>query len=280
MNMTFRKLARLQVLGFLWAASGSHLWTSSSAPASTALGMTLTWRTRNYTTHILIGLVLLLVLIGPAQAANDDTVTTELFLTQHQAGLRLGVWSNQGDLPPEAGELTSGDAAITTGSFKTNINSASAYVEAFFGYRLAPWLVGELSLGTVNRGSVTLLDDSTGASDIGNLMIYPILVQFRLYAPRIPSTSLYPYLMAGGGLHYGRRNVQFSNSQVYYANWQEETATDFNYVVGGGVDWPIAASIGLDFTVKYMPINMSLVVIDKWDALAFTIGVKYLYLPK
>lgn len=235
---------------------------------------------RKLTRLPIIVLITLFISTVGVSAADDDTVATDLFLTQHQAGLRLGIWSNRGDLPPAAGELTSGDAAIATGSFKTNINSASAYVEAFFGYRLAPWLVGELSLGTVNRGSVTLLNDSTGASDIGNLMIYPILVQFRLYTPRIPSTSLYPYLMAGGGLHYGRRNVQFSNSQFYYANWQEETATDFNYVVGGGVDWPIAASIGLDFTVKYMPINMSLVVIDKWDALAFTIGVKYLYLPK
>lgn len=229
---------------------------------------------------LIIGLAVMVASTVSVQAADDDTVATELFLTQHQAGLRLGVWSNRGDLPPATGELTSGDAAIATGSFKTNINSASAYVEAFFGYRLAPWLVGELSLGTVNRGSVTLLDDSTGASDIGNLMIYPILLQLRLYTPRIPNTSLHPYLMAGGGMHYGRRNVQFSNSRVYYANWQEETATNFNYIVGGGVDWPIAGSIGLDFTVKYMPINMSLVVIDKWDALAFTIGVKYLYSPK
>lgn len=223
---------------------------------------------------LIIGLAVMVASTVSVQAADDDTVATELFLTQHQAGLRLGVWSNQGDLPPVDGQLNQ------TGTFKTNIGGSSAYVEGFFGYRLSTYLVAELSLGTVNRGSVTLVDDSTGASDIGNLMIYPILLQLRLYTPRIPNTNLHPYLMAGGGMHYGRRNVQFSNSRVYYANWQEETATNFNYIVGGGVDWPIAGSIGLDFTVKYMPINMSLVVIDKWDALAFTIGVKYLYSPK
>lgn len=213
-------------------------------------------------------------------AVDKNTAPVDLFLTQHQAGFRLGVWSNQGDLPPSEGDITSD--GIVTGFFKTSINSASAYVEGYFGYRLNSRLVGELSLGTVNRGSVTLAD-TTGiydASDVGNLMIYPILVQLKLYAPKIPNSNLHPFILAGGGIHYGRRNVQFSNSQNYYANWQEETATDFNYVIGGGFDWPIASSIGLDFTVKYMPINMSLVVIDKYDALAFTVGVKYLYKPK
>ena len=217
-----------------------------------------------------------------ALAVDKNTAPVDLFLTQHQAGLRLGVWSNQGELPPTAGDITSGETDIITGFFKTSINSASAYVEGYFGYRLSSRLVGELSLGTVNRGSVTLADTSgtSAASDVGNLMIYPVLAQLKLYAPKIPNTNLHPFILAGGGLHYGRRNVQFTNSQNYYANWQEETATDFNYVVGGGFDWPIAGSIGLDFTVKYMPINMSLVVIDKYDALAFTIGVKYLYIQK
>jgi hypothetical protein len=141
-------------------------------------------------------------------------------------------------------------------------------------------LVGEFSLGSVNRGSVSLEATVSGASDIGNLIIYPILAQLKLYTPKILGSRLYPWVMAGGGLHYGRRSVQFSNSQYYGPNWQEETETDFNYVVGGGFDWPIAGSVGLDFAVKYMPINMSLVTIDKYDALAFTIGVKYLYSPK
>ena len=220
-----------------------------------------------------IGLAIMVVPTICAQAADENPTPDDLFLTQHQAGLRLGLWSNQGDLPPSAGQLNQ------SGTFKTNIGGSSAYVEGFFGYRLSSHLVAELSLGTVNRGSVTLAD-SIGASDVGNLVIYPVLVQLRLYAPRISNTSLHPFVMAGGGLHYGRRNVQFTNAEIYYANWQEETATDFNYVIGGGFDWPIAGSIGLDFTVKYMPINMSLVVIDKYDALAFTIGVKYLYIPK
>jgi len=228
---------------------------------------------------LVIGVALLIIAAGQVLATDKESPQPDLFQTRHQAGIRIGVWSNQGDLPPSAGDIVDGDPPVITGSFKTNIHSSSAYVEAYFGYRLSSRLIGEVSLGSVNRGSVTL-SDAAGASDVGNLIIYPILVQLKLYTPTLPGTRLYPYLMAGGGLHYGRRNVQFTNSQISYANWQEETATDFNYVLGGGFDWPIAGSVGLDFTVKYMPINMSLVVIDEYDALAFTVGVKYLYSPK
>lgn len=220
----------------------------------------------------IIGLAVIVVTTVCTQAADDDKPATELFLTQNQAGLRLGLWSNRGELPPESGVLNE------TGTFTTNIGGSSAYIEGFFGYRLTSRLVAELSLGTVNRGSVTLAD--SGASDIGNLVIYPVLVQLKLYAPRIPNTKLHPFVFTGGGLHFGRRNVQFTNSPSYYPNWVEDAATNFNYVVGGGFDWPIGSSIGLDFTLKYMPINMSLVVIEKWDALAFTVGVKYLYSSK
>ncbi len=221
----------------------------------------------------------LIFLPGFCTAGDTDNTEKELFRTRHQAGVRLGVWANQGELPPKSGDFTDAETGNVMGSFRTNINSASAYFEGYFGYRLSPYLMGELSLGTVNRGSVTL-KDSTNASDIGNLIIYPILVQIKLYTPRFFGSSIHPFLMAGGGLYYGRRNVQFTNSQVYYANWQEENETDFNYVLGAGFDWPVAGTIAVDFMVKYMPINMPLVAIDKHDALAFIVGVKYLYSPK
>jgi hypothetical protein len=221
----------------------------------------------------LILATLAFVLLSPERgcSASDDD-STDLFLSQHQAGLRLGVWSNQGELPPAEGRVNE------TGSFETNIGSSSAYVEGFFGYRLLPWLTGELSLGTVNRGSISIEDQ--GAQDIGHLMIYPILLQFRLNSPPLPGTDLYPFAVIGGGLLYGRRTVQFTNAVNYYSNWQEESATDFNYVIGGGVDWPVARQIGLEFSVKYIPMNLSLVTIEKQDALAFGVGVKYLYLSK
>ncbi len=203
-------------------------------------------------------------------ASADDSA--ERFPNQHQAGFRIGVWNNQGDTPPASGQVND------SGEFKTNIHGSSAYVEGYFGYRLSRWAVAELSLGSVNRGSVTITDQ--GASDVGNLIIYPVVVQLKFYTGRLPGTRLYPFGIIGGGLYHGRRNVQFTSSQSYYSNWEEESATDFNYVVGGGIDWPVASQIGLEFCAKYMPMNLSLVTIEKQDALAFTVGVKYLYSRK
>ena len=220
---------------------------------------------------ILTGLIMFCFSAAEIRATSaDDSV--ERFPNQHQAGFRIGVWNNRGDTPPASGQVNE------TGEFKTNIHGSSAYVEAYFGYRLSSWAMAELSLGTVNRGSVTITDQ--GASDIGNLIIYPVVVQLEFYAGRLPGTKLYPFGIIGGGLHIGRRNVQYTSSQSYYSNWEEESATDFNYVVGGGIDWPIASQIGLELCVKYMPMNLSLVTIEKQDALAFTVGVKYLYSRK
>ena len=220
---------------------------------------------------VLTGLILFCFSAAEIRAASADD-SAELFPNQHQAGFRLGVWNNRGDTPPPAGQVNE------TGEFKTNIHGSSAYVEAYFGYRLLSLAMVELSLGSVNRGSVTITDQ--GASDIGNLIIYPVVVQLKFYTGRLPGTKLYPFGIIGGGLYHGRRNVQFTSSQSYYSNWQEESATDFNYVVGGGIDWPIASQIGLELCVKYMPMNLSLVTIEKQDALAFTVGVKYLYSRK
>jgi len=218
-----------------------------------------------------MALALIVLSAGNASAAPESD-SADLFRRQHQAGGRIGVWSNQGELPPAAGQVND------SGSFKTNIHGASAYIEGFFGYRLLPWLTAELTLGTVNRGSVSI--EEQGAKDVGSLIIYPIQVQLRLNSPRLHRTGLYPFAVVGGGLLYGRRTVQFTNAGYYSSNWQEESATDFNYVVGGGVDWPVAEQIGLEFSVKYMPMNLSLVTIEKQDALAFTVGVKYLYQRK
>jgi len=212
------------------------------------------------------------VLLWTQTAAAAEEDSTDLFLSQHQGGVRIGVWSNQGELPPAEGLVNE------TGTFKTNIHGGSAYVEGFFGFRLTPWLTADISLGAVNRGSVSIYDQ--GAEDIGNLIIYPITAQFKLNSPRIHGTGLYPFVSVGAGFMIGRRTVQFTNAGYYYSNWEEETDTDFNYTVGGGVDWPVADQIGLEFAVKYMPMNLSLVTIEKQDALAFTVGVKYLYKSK
>ena len=90
---------------------------------------------------VLAGLILG-ALVPTVMVAAAEPDSTDEFLHQNQVGLRVGVWSNQGDLPPARGEFTSG--AVNTGEFKSNIQGSSAYLEAFFSYRLLPWSMIEL----------------------------------------------------------------------------------------------------------------------------------------
>lgn len=208
---------------------------------------------------------------GTAQAEDANLDKYLLFNSMHQAGIRLGVWGNQGGMPPQADPQ---------GTFETNFKDANFYFEGFFAYRLFSQAMLELSVGIVNRGSVTFIEGN--ATNIGNVLVHPILLQLKLYPLSSLTPRLQPYLLAGGGLYYGRRSVQFTKSSDAYFGLNEESGTNLSYVLGGGIDWPIGTSIGLEVSVKYMPIEFSkgLQTIRDYDAIAFTIGVKYLYLSK
>lgn len=227
-------------------------------------------------TPLIVLLLTLLISAATAVAADQDEAGP-LFLKQNQAGIRLGVWASQGDQPPDSGGI-SVEGEASAGYFSTNVKENAFFFEAFYAYRLNRRLMLEIAGGTTNRGSVTIT--SGGASDVGNLVLYPITVQGRLYPFTSPLLGVYPYATAGFGLYIGRRTVQFTNASYYYSNWEEETGFDFNYTVGGGLDWPVASSVGLDLTVKYMPIKFSktLVAVDEYQALTVTLGIKYLYL--
>ncbi|MEA3297029.1 MAG: hypothetical protein U9R56_04120, partial [candidate division Zixibacteria bacterium] len=196
------------------------------------------------------------------------------FSKKHQLGIRLGVWHHQGDSPPEPDQLI----LSTDTNFKTNLKQSAFNFEGYFAYRLLSWAMVELSVGSVNRGSVTINEGT--ATDVGNLILYPILAQFKIYPLGTVISGFQPFMLAGGGFYYGRRTVQFTNSSDYYPNWQEDTGADINYIIGGGIDWPMANVLSLDLTVKYMPIKFSepLVAMQNYNAVAFSIGIKYLYL--
>jgi len=223
-------------------------------------------------TSTLLTIILSMILMGLGSVlASEQAETGPLFLRQNQGGIRLGVWAGQGDQPPVEG----GD---DDGSFTTNIKKNAFYFEAFYAYRLNRRFLLEIAGGTTNRGSVTIT--SGGDSDIGNLVFYPITVQMRFYPTTSPLLGVYPFVTAGGGIYIGRRTVQFTNSSYYYSNWGEQSDIDFNYTVGGGLDWPLASSVGLDLAVKYMPVDFSksLLTVNDYQALTITVGIKYLYL--
>jgi len=208
-------------------------------------------------------------LVHAEKATHDNH---QFFNKAHQAGIRLGVWANNGESPPQRDSL---------GTFETNFKGASFYFEGYFAYRLAPRVMLEFSAGVVNRGSVTFKESKT--TNIGSVLVHPILLQVKLYPLALLETRFQPYFVAGGGLYYGRRSVQFTTSgDIYYYGLAEQSGTDFNYTFGGGIDWLASKTIGMEVGVKYMPIEFSrgLQTIRNYDALAFTVGVKYLYTSK
>jgi outer membrane protein W len=221
------------------------------------------------------GVLAIAILIAATTAARAQQAdSSHHFFYKHQAGVRLGVWANQGGSPPDSGAVMSG--GDRTGTFITNINDAAAYFEGFFGYRLNRYWMLQISVGTVNRGSVTITDSVR--SDVGNLTIYPVIGQIKLYPFPGSRLKFHPYVAAGGGMYIGRRGVQFTNAW-YNTNWEEETELAFNFVAGAGADWPLTQKLGLETQVSYMPISFSdkLLTIKDYDAIAVTIGIKYLY---
>ncbi|MFZ5980014.1 MAG: outer membrane protein [Candidatus Zixiibacteriota bacterium] len=201
---------------------------------------------------------------------SDSQEKSSTFNQRHQAGIRIGLWHNLGD-----------DAVVdsTFGglSWKTDIGNNNFYFEAFGAYRINSLAMAELSFGFVNRGSVTLYEDPY--SYVGNLLVYSIMLQLKVYpVPTLPG-RFHPFLMGGGGLFYGRHDVQFTTDYDFFYYFNEKSATDFNYVIGGGVDWQLTDYLGVDFSVKYMPIgfNKDLVTMTDYDALTFSAGVKYLF---
>lgn len=76
-------------------------------------------------------------------------------------------------------------------------------------------------------------------------------------------------------MYYGSRSTQISTTGFLVR--LDESGTDFYYSIGGGIDVPLANSLGLELNAKYMPINFSnsLIAIEKYDGLSITIGLKY-----
>ena len=223
---------------------------------------------------VTLSFLFLLVVTGAAQTVDP----AELFGKQHQAGVRIGVWSNHGDLP--------GDTSSEGNSyFLSDIGSGSFHFEAFAAYRISRLLVGELSVGVVNRGSVQQqIRDLGGTTNyFGNLILYPILAKIKTYPFKQGLGSLNPYLIVGGGICYARHDLFAASSESFYSGYlEEESAVSGSLVFGGGVDRPLASVIGLDFQVEYISVGFSegMFRAKDWSGLTVTVGVKYLFEPK
>ncbi|PWB69116.1 hypothetical protein C3F09_10540 [candidate division GN15 bacterium] len=210
--------------------------------------------------------VLLSVAAGSTALAETGPTKLEQFRRGHQAGFRLGVWSNSGDLPISLD--TSGVV-----QYQASVGNTSFYAEAYLGIRLMPQAMLEFTGGMVNRGAVTV--QSGGYVYYGNISLYPLTVRLKLYPLGGLGMSFQPYVMGGGGVYFGKNNIQFSND--YFAAYAERSVTDFNVVFGGGIDWPIASKIALDVQAAYLPMTFSkgLFGARDYSGVAITVGIKY-----
>lgn len=189
------------------------------------------------------------------------------FYNRQQVGIRLGGWLNQGGLPVD-----------TFPNLKIDVGNNSFYAELYGAWRVFNRGYLEVSLGFANRGEVSV-SDSDGAQYVGNLVMYPILVQMKYYLPGFRRASFKPYFEGGGGLYLGRHSIQFAD--IYYIDIQEPSRTKFSYVIGGGFDWPLSQSISLDFNSRYFPFEFSeeLFTVNDFSAVTVTVGLKYLFVP-
>ncbi len=235
------------------------------------ISMAVPWR-GSVARASLAAIALQLVSVVLLAAAPRPEIERVSFQRKHQTGVRIGAWANTGDLPAARDDV---------GTFEADFSDASIYFEVFVGVRLLPQLMAELSMGTTNRGEVSFIE--AGGTNVGNVLIHPVLVSLRVYPLASMGLAWHPYLSVGGGVYFGRRTVQFTtSSEVAAFGLNEETGTDFNIALGGGVDWPVGETVGLEAAARYLPIEFDngLQTIRTYDALAFTIGVKYLFHSK
>ncbi|MCM2272114.1 MAG: outer membrane beta-barrel protein [candidate division Zixibacteria bacterium] len=221
--------------------------------------------------RLFLSFALTILLVTSAVAQNAAKVEHSGFGWKHQAGLRLGVWGNLGNLPP---------ASDTSGlsKYEADIKDASFYFETYFAYRFHPAIMAELSVGIVNRGDVTVEETSGGYTDTyyGNLTVYPVQLRAKIYPFAGTSGKLFPYLTGGVAVYHGRHDIQFSTDPFFIS---ENARTSFSYTIGGGIDYAVANQVGLDLNVTFLPINFSqdLFFVKDYQALTFTVGVKYLF---
>ena len=223
---------------------------------------------------------LLALMALPAVADDNQPDKIDNYLKSHQVGIRLGAWANQGDTPADSVVASPGSDWLY---YLTDFTDGNAYLEGFFAYRLNPYLGAELSVGIVSRGDVTLQDNLIGQTSFGSMVLYPILAKARFYPLGPAHTKFHPYVMAGGGLYYGKHDVQIiDNYAGLTADLDQSSETVFSYVLGAGVDWPVAEVMALGLQAQYMPIDFSkdLVGVQDYSSFTITVGVQYLFHAK
>ncbi len=217
----------------------------------------------------LISIFLTAVIPSGILIADDE----QPYARRHQLGARFGLWSNQGDTPPKYFVDESEGIII-----QSDISKSNVYIEGYGGYNLFPGGMLEVSLGMVSRGDVMV--EHNGMSYFGGLVLYPMLVSFKYYLPIPGADKFYPYFQVGGGIHYGRHSIQFTND--YYFPSNTASGTDINYMLGIGADWRVAGDFAMEVNARHMPVEFGdgLFRVKDYGATTITLGFKYLLKSK
>jgi outer membrane protein W len=214
----------------------------------------------------IIALYMMIVFILPS-GGNADTIKPG-YLQKNFVGARLGAWSNLGDKDPVSDE-----------NYAAEFSGTSIYGEFFYAHRIAPALAFEFALGMYSRGDIEYINQ--GNTYLGAVSLYPIIVTAKFFPlASVKSLNFYPYIQAGGGVYYGKRD----EIDIYYTFydddiWRQETETKISYTFGGGIDFAIASQIGITINARYTPIEFGSALAgyedySNWD---ITIGAGYLF---
>jgi len=213
---------------------------------------------------------LVIVLIAVPAAALEKAPADKLLAGNYSMiGLRLGLWADESNEKPN-------DTTIDA-----DFPSTSFFTEFFYDFRLMRMVMVELSMGIASRGDAVIrkADDKY----IGSINLYPLLAQLKISPLSGRSRTVCPYILGGGGVVWGRQNIDYITSADPYYNpgRVNNTETAFIGVVGGGVDFALSEQIGLNFSAKYLPISFrgSLAGVKEYTGISFAVGVAY-YLHK
>jgi len=202
-------------------------------------------------------IVLLSVTIGAIEADAGP------FAKRDMAGGRIGAWVNTGD----EGTVTGINGVQQT------VSNANLFAELFYSHAFSNFFRADVGIGVSNRSDIT----ATTNTFTGGINIYPVQLGLRVYP--LGGTGLgklYPYVLGGFGLYIGSQ----TGSSFRSLGIASSTATDLNYVVGGGIDIPVASTIAITTAAKYYQIDFGsdgFLGLQDYSGYSITAGVAYVF---
>ncbi len=219
--------------------------------------------------RLLLIMLVMSILIMAAKYTFAGEKRGPVFLDQNFAGGRIGVWTNLGD------EKEVGDTAYTLDFAKSSI-----YAEFFYAHRIARPLALEFQFGIYSRGEMEHIRNDTSDIFISTVNIYPVMITAKFYPLyKFERAPFHIFLQPGFGLVVGTQNIVDYDYYYNYGFDNSETRAKFSYMLGGGIDWPVADQIGLTFAGKYIPVTFGKALANAKDYSGWTLtfGIGYIF---